>query len=100
MPKPMALINQKPFLKYLLDWLSYYGVSKVIFAVGYKYDIIKDSFGEEYKGIEVYYSIEIEPLGTVDCCIDNQPIQVGYYDENDCFESRTGMFDREEMYFD
>ena len=43
---------------------------------------------------------EVEPIGTVDCCIDNQPIQVGYYDENDCFESRTGMFDLEEMYFD
>jgi len=63
-PKPMALINQKPFLEYLLDWLSYYGVSKVIFAVGYKYDIIKDFFGEEYKGIKLFYSIEIEPLGT------------------------------------
>jgi len=63
-PKPMALINQKPFLNYLLKWLSFYGVSKVIFAVGYKYEIIKDFYGDDYNGVELSYSIENEPLGT------------------------------------
>lgn len=63
-PKPMALILQKPFLEYLLNYLFYHGVSKIIFAVGYKYDIIKEYFGEEYIGMEICYSVEYEPLGT------------------------------------
>lgn len=63
-PKPMALINGRPFLEYLLDFLMHSGVKKVILAVGYKKEYIKDHFGTTYKNLSIIYSEEDEPLGT------------------------------------
>ncbi len=63
-PKPMATINGKPFLKYLLDYLSMYQIERVILSVGYKYEVIEQYFGKKYKNIELVYAIEEEPLGT------------------------------------
>lgn len=67
MPKPMAPIAGKPFLRYLLENLYKQNIKRVIFAVGYKYEIIKNYFGDNYKGIQIIYSIENEPLGTGGC---------------------------------
>jgi len=63
-PKPMAPIKDKPFLKYIFDYLIYNNVSKVILAVGYKWETIEEYFGDRYKNLEIVYSIESEPLGT------------------------------------
>lgn len=63
-PKPMALINDTPFLSYLLQYLKSYGVNRVVLSVGYKYEVIKAFFGENYLGIDLVYAVEKEPLGT------------------------------------
>ena len=63
-PKPMADVNNKPFLEYILKYLSTYNVSKVILSVGYKQEIIKGYFSNNYKNIPIAYSCETEPLGT------------------------------------
>lgn len=63
-PKPMAQINQKPFLEYMFEYLKRQGVTKVILCVGYKKEHIKEYFQHHFKGIEVEYSVEEEPLGT------------------------------------
>ncbi|MBF8984852.1 nucleotidyltransferase family protein [Lutibacter sp. B2] len=63
-PKPMAPIEDKPFLVYILGKLNKQNVKKIIFAVGYKYEVIKDYFKDKYKDMEIVYSIEDEPLGT------------------------------------
>lgn len=63
-PKPMADINGKPFLSYLLRDLAQKGFRSVILAVGYKADSIKDFFGESFEGVTISYSVETEPLGT------------------------------------
>lgn len=63
-PKPMADINKKPFLEYLFNYLNYFKIEKVILAVGYKKDIIKEYFGNKYKDIAIVYSEEKELLGT------------------------------------
>lgn len=63
-PKPMIDVNGKPFLEYVLDHLKGEGLAKAILAVGYKYEIIKDYFGNNFKGIKLIYSIEEKPLGT------------------------------------
>ncbi|RDY23268.1 D-glycero-D-manno-heptose 1-phosphate guanosyltransferase [Romboutsia maritimum] len=63
-PKPMAPINNIPFLKYILDYVYKNGVNRVILAVGYKHDIITNYFGNKYKGMDLIYSIEDKPLFT------------------------------------
>lgn len=63
-PKPMADINGKPFLSYLLDHLSDPIISRFILSVGYMSDIVRDYFEDSYNGVPIVYSEELEPLGT------------------------------------
>jgi len=63
-PKPMAPINGKPFLVYLTNWIIKFPVTKIVFAVGYKADVIKDYFGDSFHNIPIVYAEEKEPLGT------------------------------------
>ncbi len=60
----MADINGKPFLQYILDYLSNSRLEKIILSVGYKYEVILKYFGKKYKNLTLIYSIEDEPLGT------------------------------------
>jgi D-glycero-alpha-D-manno-heptose 1-phosphate guanylyltransferase len=64
LPKPMAPVDGKPFLGYLLEWLTEYPVSKIILSIGYKPEAITGYFGNSFLGIPVEYVIEEEPLGT------------------------------------
>jgi D-glycero-alpha-D-manno-heptose 1-phosphate guanylyltransferase len=63
-PKPMADVNGKPFLEYLLAFLAKQQIEKVVLSVGYKYEVIKNYFGKFFSGMELVYSVESEPLGT------------------------------------
>ncbi len=63
-PKPMAPIQGTPFMQLQLDRISNFDVDKVVFATGYKKEIIRDYFGDKYKGMELNYSEEDSPLGT------------------------------------
>ena len=63
-PKPMAPINDTPFLEYILKYLQKNKVTKVILSVGYKWEIIQNYFGDKFENMELIYSIENEPLGT------------------------------------
>jgi len=64
MPKPMAPVCEHPFLHFIFEYLQKQGVSQVILSVGYKWDMIRDYFGEKYMGISIRYAVEEEPLGT------------------------------------
>ena len=63
-PKPMAPVNGKPFLEYLIKDLGEKGIRHIILAVGYKKEIIKEYFKNRYENIEITYSEELTPLGT------------------------------------
>lgn len=63
-PKPMAPINGKPFLELLLEDLEKKGINRVILAIGYKKEVIKDYFKDKYRSIEIIYSEETTLLGT------------------------------------
>ncbi len=63
-PKPMAPINSTPFIQYLFDYLIDQTITHTVLAVGYKYEIIEQYFGNKYKTLELSYAIEHEPLGT------------------------------------
>ncbi len=63
-PKPMAPVLGRPFLEYILDDLIKKGVNRIVLAVSYKYEIIKNYFGYSYRDVEIIYSIEESPLLT------------------------------------
>lgn len=63
-PKPMAIVADRPFLEYLLEQLITQGICRVVISVGYKAGIITEHFGSVYKSLEIVYAIENEPLGT------------------------------------
>ena len=65
LPKPMAPIKNKPFLEYLLNWLSQCpAIEQIILATGYKSETIIEYFDRSFKRIPVVYANEVEPLGT------------------------------------
>ncbi len=64
LPKPMAPINERPFLEYQLDYWIEQGINRFILSVGYRYESIVDYFGENYNGASIDYVIETSPLGT------------------------------------
>jgi D-glycero-alpha-D-manno-heptose 1-phosphate guanylyltransferase len=63
-PKPMAPVNGKPFLHFILEWLKNYPIKKIFLSTGYKSEIIVEYFGDSFKKIPIEYVIEEEPLGT------------------------------------
>ncbi len=62
-PKPMVLIQGKPFLQILVDYVASYGFRRFLFCVGYKADVIKEHF-RITQGLQTEFSQESELLGT------------------------------------
>ena len=63
-PKPMVEVGGRPFLEYLLLYLRYHGVERVILSVGYKKEVIREHFGDLFRGMWIDYAEEEKPLGT------------------------------------
>jgi D-glycero-alpha-D-manno-heptose 1-phosphate guanylyltransferase len=64
LPKCMALVHGKPFLDYVIHYAIKQGIQKIILAVGYKSDTIKEYYSKKQFGITIIFSEEEEPLGT------------------------------------
>lgn len=64
-PKPMAPIDGRPFLEFLIKRLVNSGTTEIILSIGYLHDKIIDHFGDgSLFGASISYCIESEPLGT------------------------------------
>ncbi len=64
-PKPMALIEGRPFMEYVVHELSRHGITHIIFAVGYKGSMVEEYFGDGSSfGVTVSYAYEETLLGT------------------------------------
>jgi NDP-sugar pyrophosphorylase family protein len=64
-PKPLADIGGKAFMEYVTDQLVQQGIKDIVFAVGYKGQMVEDYFGDGSRfGFRAAYSYEEEPLGT------------------------------------
>ncbi len=63
-PKPMAPVNNTPFLEYQLRYLKHFGITRVVFSTGYLSDKISSYFGTHFSGMELQYAVEAVPLGT------------------------------------
>lgn len=64
LPKPMAPIDDRPFLEYLLDYWITQGIRHFVLSVGYRHEMIIDYFGDNFKEASLEYVIEASPLGT------------------------------------
>ena len=64
LPKPMAPIQGRPFLEFILTHLSINGFQHVILSLGYRAEKIRDFFGASFREMKLSYVIENSPLGT------------------------------------
>jgi len=63
--KAMVPVLNKPFIEYIIRYLSNHNIKEIILALGYKPDCITDYFGDASRlGTNLVYSVETEPLGT------------------------------------
>jgi mannose-1-phosphate guanylyltransferase len=63
-PKPVMPLAGRPFLSFMLDWLSVHGVDQVILSCGFMSDAVREVLGDIYDGMRLRYVVEDEPLGT------------------------------------
>ena len=66
LPKPLMPIGEMPILEVILRQLKTAGIERVILAVNYQANIIKAFFENgERLGLDISYSLETQPLGTM-----------------------------------
>jgi D-glycero-alpha-D-manno-heptose 1-phosphate guanylyltransferase len=63
-PKPMAPVEGKPFLEYLLDYWIDQGIERFVISTGYLGHLIKEYFGKCFRTSKIEYIHESTPLGT------------------------------------
>jgi mannose-1-phosphate guanylyltransferase len=64
-PKPVVPLAGRPFIAYMLEWLTRHGVEDVILSCGFMADDVRKVLGEgEGLGVRLRYLEEPEPLGT------------------------------------
>lgn len=65
-PKILAPIAGRPFLDYLLDWLSSYGACRFVFCLGHLADPVLEHLRRcPTDGMSISTVVEPEPLGTL-----------------------------------
>lgn len=64
-PKPAIPLVDRPFIRYMADWLGCHGVTDVVMACGFRAEDLRSALGDEIPGgPRVRYVEESEPLGT------------------------------------
>jgi mannose-1-phosphate guanylyltransferase len=64
-PKPVVPLVHRPFITYMIDWLSGHGIDDIILACGFMADGVRDVLGDGASlGVSLRYIEEPKPLGT------------------------------------
>lgn len=63
-PKPMAQVNNKPFLDTLIEYVASFGFKRFILCTGYMGEVIRKHYKESSSPLEFVFSQETAPLGT------------------------------------
>ncbi len=63
-PKPMVLVNGRPFLDFVIERLLKYDISNIILCAGYKSDTIKKYYNRKKIAANIVISNEKKPLDT------------------------------------
>ncbi|HKW04869.1 MAG TPA: sugar phosphate nucleotidyltransferase [Nitrososphaerales archaeon] len=63
-PKPMVVVEGRPFLEHEIQLLKGYGMHRFVICAGYNSKVILDYFGSGEKlGVQISYSVEEKLLG-------------------------------------
>lgn len=63
-PKPMAKINQRPFLDILIEYVSGSGFKRFVLCTGYMGEKIREHYERGFHSLDIVFSREDKPLGT------------------------------------
>ena len=64
-PKPALALVDRPFIRYMVDWLGRHGIDEVVMACGFKAESLRAALGDSVPdGPKIRYIQEDEPLGT------------------------------------
>ena len=63
-PKPLADVGGRPFLDFLVSWAARQGLTRIVLSIGYKAELIRESFAKPRQALEVLFCEEKTPLGT------------------------------------
>lgn len=64
-PKPMAVVNGRPFVEWVVRYLAKQGVTQVVISTGYLADVVAKHFADNrIAGVTVQCIAETAPLGT------------------------------------
>ena len=64
-PKPALTLVDRPFIRFMVDWLGRHGVDEVVMACGFRAEDLRSALGDEIPGgPSIRYVQESEPLGT------------------------------------
>ncbi|WP_247009520.1 bifunctional sugar-1-phosphate nucleotidylyltransferase/acetyltransferase [Halorientalis litorea] len=64
LPKPMVPVADRPLVAHTADAAVAAGVDELVFVVGYEAAVVRDYFGDAYRGVPVSYAVQEEQLGT------------------------------------
>ena len=64
LPKPMLPVADRPLCAHTADAAIEAGTDELLLVVGYEADVVREHFGEEYRGVAVNYATQDEQLGT------------------------------------
>ena len=64
-PKPAIQLVDRPFIRYMVDWLGHHGIDEVVMACGFRAEDLRSALGDSIPGgPSIRYVEESEPLGT------------------------------------
>lgn len=65
LPKPMAPVNGRPFVEWVVRYLAHQGIRRVVLSTGYRAEIVEAHFRTQpVSAVEVRCVPETSPLGT------------------------------------
>ena len=64
-PKPAIRLVDRPFIRFMIDWLARHGVDEVVMACGFRAELLREALDDgPGRGPRIDYVEEPEPLGT------------------------------------
>jgi UDP-N-acetylglucosamine diphosphorylase/glucosamine-1-phosphate N-acetyltransferase len=64
LPKPMLPVADRPLSAHAADAAVDAGTDELVIVVGYEAQVVREYFGETYRGVPVSYAVQEEQLGT------------------------------------